>query len=181
MFVIKSNAYTYKPYSGIGSGQVMAGLIPSPELQEWRTACLAMERAKDQCKFLWSTAVSYHLSIGQNETFDFWFIQSYEIPSHFGYLILLMKHFSAHCMWFNRKKKYYTTKYLQKHSALFDQLDLVTYEEVRMLRIGNFHSRFHTFVQGRLLKYLFYSFHRSSLLMNKKKLNEYIVSIKHLI
>jgi len=33
-------------------------------------------------------------------------------------------------MWFNKKKKYYTTKYLQKHSALFDQLDLVTYEEV---------------------------------------------------
>ncbi|VDK82253.1 unnamed protein product [Cylicostephanus goldi] len=39
----------------------------------------------------------------------------------------------AHCMWFNRRKKYYTTKYLQKHSALFDQLDLVTYEEVMRL------------------------------------------------
>ncbi|GMR32677.1 hypothetical protein PMAYCL1PPCAC_02872 [Pristionchus mayeri] len=68
-------------------GPVVAGLIPSPELQEWRTACLAMERAKDQ----------------------------------------------SHCMWFNKKKKYYTTKYLQKHSALFDQLDLVTYEEVMRL------------------------------------------------
>uniref|UniRef100_A0A914ZN68 Peripheral plasma membrane protein CASK n=1 Tax=Parascaris univalens TaxID=6257 RepID=A0A914ZN68_PARUN len=65
-------------------GASVAGLIPSPELQEWRTACLAMERAKD----------------------------------------------NTHCMWFNKKKKYYTTKYLQKHSALFDQLDLVTYEEV---------------------------------------------------
>uniref|UniRef100_A0A914VSS9 Peripheral plasma membrane protein CASK n=1 Tax=Plectus sambesii TaxID=2011161 RepID=A0A914VSS9_9BILA len=65
-------------------GASVAGLIPSPELQEWRTACLAMERAKD----------------------------------------------NSHCMWFNKKKKYYTTKYLQKHSALFDQLDLVTYEEV---------------------------------------------------
>ncbi|EPB75662.1 PDZ/DHR/GLGF domain protein [Ancylostoma ceylanicum] len=64
----------------------VAGLIPSPELQEWRTACLAMERAKDH----------------------------------------------SHCMWFSRRKKYYTTKYLQKHSALFDQLDLVTYEEVVM-------------------------------------------------
>uniref|UniRef100_A0A915Q2I2 PDZ domain-containing protein n=1 Tax=Setaria digitata TaxID=48799 RepID=A0A915Q2I2_9BILA len=69
---------TYTP------GTSVAGLIPSPELQEWRTACLAMERAKD----------------------------------------------NTHCMWFNKKKKYYTTKYLQKHSALFDQLDLVTYEEV---------------------------------------------------
>ncbi|EYB92575.1 hypothetical protein Y032_0192g1357 [Ancylostoma ceylanicum] len=65
----------------------VAGLIPSPELQEWRTACLAMERAKDH----------------------------------------------SHCMWFSRRKKYYTTKYLQKHSALFDQLDLVTYEEVMRL------------------------------------------------
>uniref|UniRef100_A0A914Y636 Uncharacterized protein n=1 Tax=Panagrolaimus superbus TaxID=310955 RepID=A0A914Y636_9BILA len=63
---------------------VVAGLIPSPELQEWRTACLAMERAKD----------------------------------------------GSHCMWFNKKKKYYTTKYLRKHSELFDQMDLVTYEEV---------------------------------------------------
>ncbi|CAI5455732.1 unnamed protein product [Caenorhabditis angaria] len=69
--------------------QQIAGLIPSPELQEWRTACLAMERAKNSC--------------------------------------------NTHCMWFNKKKKYYTTKYLQKHSALFDQLDLVTYEEVMRL------------------------------------------------
>ncbi|EJW82038.1 lin-2, partial [Wuchereria bancrofti] len=65
-------------------GASVAGLIPSLELQEWRTACLAMEQAKD----------------------------------------------NTHCMWLNKKKKYYTTKYLQKHSALFDQLDLVTYEEV---------------------------------------------------
>ncbi|KAK0403472.1 hypothetical protein QR680_016938 [Steinernema hermaphroditum] len=67
-----------------GPSTSVAGLIPSPELQEWRTACLAMERAKD----------------------------------------------NSHCMWFSKKKKYYTTKYLQKHSSLFDQLDLVTYEEV---------------------------------------------------
>ncbi|VDL73715.1 unnamed protein product [Nippostrongylus brasiliensis] len=72
--------------SSMSSGNV-AGLIPSPELQEWRTACLAMERAKD----------------------------------------------NSHCMWFNRRRKYYTTKYLQKHAALFDQLDLVTYEEVMRL------------------------------------------------
>ncbi|KAJ1365879.1 Protein lin-2, partial [Parelaphostrongylus tenuis] len=78
--------------SSLASGHV-AGLIPSPELQEWRTACLAMERAKDQ----------------------------------------------SHCMWFNRRKKYYTTKYLQKHSALFDQLDLVTYEEV--MRLSQFRRK----------------------------------------
>ncbi|CAJ0575124.1 unnamed protein product, partial [Mesorhabditis spiculigera] len=81
-------------FPGLGNpnkeAQTTAGLIPSPELQEWRTACLAMERAKDTC-----------------------------LP--------------AHCMWFNKKKKYYSTKYLQKHSTLFDQLDLVTYEEVMRL------------------------------------------------
>lgn len=69
------------PTTGKPTGCV-AGLIPSPELQEWRTACLAMEKAKD------------------NST----------------------------CLWFNKKKKYYTTKYLRKHSDIFDQLDLVTYE-----------------------------------------------------
>jgi len=33
-------------------------------------------------------------------------------------------------MRFGRKKKIYHDKYLAKHNALFDQLDLVTYEEV---------------------------------------------------
>lgn len=71
----------------------VAGLIPSPELQEWRTACLAMERAKD----------------------------------------------GNSCMWFNKRKKYYTTKYLRKHSDLFEQLDLVTYEEV--IRLATFRRK----------------------------------------
>ncbi|XP_069953884.1 peripheral plasma membrane protein CASK isoform X2 [Cherax quadricarinatus] len=62
-----------------------AGLIPSPELQEWRTACLAMEKSKrDQ----------------------------------------------VNCSFFGRKKKQHKDKYLAKHNAVFDQLDLVTYEEV---------------------------------------------------
>ncbi|CAL4059052.1 unnamed protein product, partial [Meganyctiphanes norvegica] len=62
-----------------------AGLIPSPELQEWRTACLAMEKTKrDQ----------------------------------------------VNCSFFGRKKKQHKDKYLAKHNAVFDQLDLVTYEEV---------------------------------------------------
>ena len=34
------------------------------------------------------------------------------------------------CSWFGRKKKQYRDKYLAKHNAVFDQLDLVTYEEV---------------------------------------------------
>uniref|UniRef100_A0A915CNV0 Guanylate kinase-like domain-containing protein n=1 Tax=Ditylenchus dipsaci TaxID=166011 RepID=A0A915CNV0_9BILA len=41
-------------------------------------------------------------------------------------------------MWFNKKKKYYT-KYLRKHSDLFEQLDLVTYEEV--VRLSSFRRK----------------------------------------
>ncbi|KAF7633053.1 hypothetical protein Mgra_00007548 [Meloidogyne graminicola] len=61
----------------------MAGLIPSPELQEWRTACLAVERARE----------------------------------------------SSHCFIFGGNK-YYTTKYLRKHSELFDGMEMISYEEV---------------------------------------------------
>ncbi|XP_011340306.1 peripheral plasma membrane protein CASK isoform X7 [Ooceraea biroi] len=62
-----------------------AGLIPSPELQEWRIACLSMEKNKQE---------------------------------------------QVNCSIFGRKKKQYKDKYLAKHNAVFDQLDLVTYEEV---------------------------------------------------
>ncbi|XP_060802146.1 peripheral plasma membrane protein CASK isoform X2 [Amyelois transitella] len=63
-----------------------AGLIPSPELQEWRAACAAAEKsATDQ----------------------------------------------VNCSIFGRsKKKQSKDKYLAKHNAVFDQLDVVTYEEV---------------------------------------------------
>jgi len=65
----------------------LAGLIPSPELQEWRTANLAIQNAKE------------------------------------GNII-------ANCGVFSRRRKAYKDKYLAKHNAVFDQLDLVTYEEV---------------------------------------------------
>lgn len=38
--------------------------------------------------------------------------------------------FSVNCSIFGRKKKQCKDKYLAKHNAVFDQLDLVTYEEV---------------------------------------------------
>ena len=38
--------------------------------------------------------------------------------------------FTVNCSWFGRKKKPSRDKYLAKHNAVFDQLDLVTYEEV---------------------------------------------------
>ncbi|XP_057191931.1 peripheral plasma membrane protein CASK isoform X6 [Triplophysa rosa] len=67
-----------------------AGLIPSPELQEWRVACIAMEKTKQDQQ--------------------------------------------TSCTWFGKKKKQYKDKYLAKHNAVFDQLDLVTYEEVVKLQ-----------------------------------------------
>uniref|UniRef100_A0AAQ4Q7X8 Peripheral plasma membrane protein CASK n=1 Tax=Gasterosteus aculeatus aculeatus TaxID=481459 RepID=A0AAQ4Q7X8_GASAC len=72
-----------------------AGLIPSPELQEWRVACIAMEKTKQEQQ--------------------------------------------ASCTWFGKKKKQYKDKYLAKHNAVFDQLDLVTYEEV--VRVPSFKRR----------------------------------------
>jgi len=62
-----------------------AGLIPSPELQEWRIACQTMEKSKKE---------------------------------------------QINCSIFGKKKKQLKDKYLAKHNAVFDQLDLVTYEEV---------------------------------------------------
>jgi len=64
-----------------------AGLIPSPELQEWRIACLSLENTKKE---------------------------------------------QINCSIFGKKKRLLKEKdkYLAKHNAVFDQLDLVTYEEV---------------------------------------------------
>ncbi|XP_032236091.2 peripheral plasma membrane protein CASK isoform X2 [Nematostella vectensis] len=67
------------------ANEEFAGLIPSPELQEWRVACIAAEKSKKQ---------------------------------------------NASCIWFSRKKKTYRDRYVAKHNAVFDRLDLVTYEEV---------------------------------------------------
>ncbi|XP_048191564.1 55 kDa erythrocyte membrane protein isoform X2 [Perognathus longimembris pacificus] len=66
-----------------GSSKESAGLIPSPELQEWRVASVAQSAPG-------------------------------EAPS---------------CSPFGKKKKY-KDKYLAKHSSIFDQLDVVSYEEV---------------------------------------------------
>ncbi|XP_031787809.1 peripheral plasma membrane protein CASK isoform X5 [Nasonia vitripennis] len=73
-----------------------AGLIPSPELQEWRIACMAMEKNKQE---------------------------------------------QVNCSIFGRKKKQYKDKYLAKHNAVFDQLDLVTYEEVVKLPYSAFQRK----------------------------------------
>ena len=45
-------------------------------------------------------------------------------------IILFTNCFSVNCSFFGRKKKQHKDKYVAKHNAIFDQLDLVTYEEV---------------------------------------------------
>ncbi|KAL1123188.1 hypothetical protein AAG570_002275 [Ranatra chinensis] len=81
-----------------------AGLIPSPELQEWRTACVALEKSKHENKGESDHGCSSHTEGCDGTT--------------------------VNCSIFGRKKKQYKDKYLAKHNAVFDQLDLVTYEEV---------------------------------------------------
>ncbi|XP_038114103.1 peripheral plasma membrane protein CASK isoform X11 [Culex quinquefasciatus] len=69
-----------------------AGLIPSPELQEWRIACQSADKTHKE---------------------------------------------QVNCSIFSRKKKQCRDKYLAKHNAVFDQLDLVTYEEVVKVPVGD--------------------------------------------
>jgi hypothetical protein len=44
--------------------------------------------------------------------------------------VFVSRLFAVNCSIFSRKKKQCRDKYLAKHNAVFDQLDLVTYEEV---------------------------------------------------
>ena len=46
--------------------------------------------------------------------------------------ILNINSHQINCSIFGKKKKQLKDKYLAKHNAVFDQLDLVTYEEVRI-------------------------------------------------
>ncbi|TGZ55293.1 hypothetical protein CRM22_010456 [Opisthorchis felineus] len=73
-----------------------AGLVPSPELHEWRMANKPVENNH----------------VGEN----------------------------VYCgSWFSRKRRQAREKYRLKHSAVYDQLDLVTYEEV--VRLPQFRRR----------------------------------------
>ncbi|XP_031337853.1 peripheral plasma membrane protein CASK isoform X2 [Photinus pyralis] len=86
-----------------------AGLIPSPELQEWRAACAAMEKTKHEQDM--EKGCTSHANGCDGS--------------------------SVNCSIFSRKKKQYKDKYLAKHNAVFDQLDLVTYEEVVKLPMAD--------------------------------------------
>lgn len=51
-------------------------------------------------------------------------------PSCLFFSSFSRSNFAVNCSIFSRKKKQCRDKYLAKHNAVFDQLDLVTYEEV---------------------------------------------------
>ncbi|XP_018914477.1 peripheral plasma membrane protein CASK isoform X4 [Bemisia tabaci] len=86
-----------------------AGLIPSPELQEWRITCAQMEKSKHEQDKESVPGCSSHKD-GCDSS-------------------------AVNCSIFSRKKKQYKDKYLAKHNAVFDQLDLNTYEEVVKLPV----------------------------------------------
>jgi hypothetical protein len=78
-----------------------------------------------------------------HETLLFSFCESFQVTAFSNlqyYFIFNINHIvltcvsfcllSVNCSIFGRKKKQYKDKYLAKHNAVFDQLDLVTYEEV---------------------------------------------------
>ncbi|XP_055908335.1 peripheral plasma membrane protein CASK isoform X2 [Eupeodes corollae] len=92
-----------------------AGLIPSPELQEWRIACQTVDKSKQE------QAKKNGLFNGIKDVFEK----------------------EVNCSIFGRKKKQCRDKYLAKHNAVFDNLDLVTYEEVVKVPVADpsFHRK----------------------------------------
>ncbi|XP_045767655.1 peripheral plasma membrane protein CASK isoform X3 [Maniola jurtina] len=97
--ISKDDAHWWQARKDASGGS--AGLIPSPELQEWRAACVAAEKSNtDQ---VGAEGCVSHTDGCEN---------------------------TVNCSIFGRKKKQAKDKYLAKHNAVFDQLDVVTYEEV---------------------------------------------------
>ncbi|XP_035777657.1 peripheral plasma membrane protein CASK-like isoform X11 [Anopheles albimanus] len=88
-----------------------AGLIPSPELQEWRIACQSADKS--------------HKEQGEAGPGCSAQAEGCDGPT------------VVNCSIFSRKKKQCRDKYLAKHNAVFDQLDLVTYEEVVKVPVGD--------------------------------------------
>ncbi|XP_063706034.1 peripheral plasma membrane protein CASK isoform X2 [Culicoides brevitarsis] len=88
-----------------------AGLIPSPELQEWRIACQSAEKSNPEQASESGQGCASHAEGCNGAT--------------------------VNCSIFSRKKKQCRDKYLAKHNAVFDQLDLVTYEEVVKVPLGD--------------------------------------------
>ena len=59
-----------------------------------------------------------------------WTSGSLSLLNACDYIVRTFLLISVNCSIFGKKKKQFKDKYLAKHNAIFDQLDLVTYEEV---------------------------------------------------
>ncbi|XP_055526225.1 peripheral plasma membrane protein CASK isoform X18 [Wyeomyia smithii] len=129
-----------------------AGLIPSPELQEWRIACQSADKThKEQDalatvpdSLLMPFLAKIHTNLKQRRSE----LDSLSCPRKCPHIGEVGPGCSAHaegcdgstavnCSIFSRKKKQCRDKYLAKHNAVFDQLDLVTYEEVVKVPVGD--------------------------------------------
>ncbi|KAK9304157.1 hypothetical protein QLX08_004421 [Tetragonisca angustula] len=111
--ISKDDHYWWQAQKDNAAGS--AGLIPSPELQERRIAYMAMEKNKQEQDAEGEGGCSSHTEGCDGST--------------------------VNCSIFGRKKKQYKDKYLAKHNAVFDQLDLVTYEEVVKLPYSVFQRK----------------------------------------
>uniref|UniRef100_A0A5F9DPU0 Peripheral plasma membrane protein CASK n=1 Tax=Oryctolagus cuniculus TaxID=9986 RepID=A0A5F9DPU0_RABIT len=103
-----------------------AGLIPSPELQEWRLyRSLYCHGAKQKMRVKGECTSSENI-VATGIVFNGF------APRRVACIAMekTKQEQQASCTWFGKKKKQYKDKYLAKHNAVFDQLDLVTYEEV---------------------------------------------------
>ena len=52
---------------------------------------------------------------------------------------LMFMYTAVNCSWFELRKKLTRDKYLAKHNAAFDKLELISYEEV--IRLPSFHRK----------------------------------------
>ena len=65
---------------------------------------------------------------------------SFAIPCKLcGYSELLSVYAAVNCSWFELRKRLTKDKYLAKHNAAFDKLELLTYEEV--IRLPSFQRK----------------------------------------
>ncbi|KAK3557262.1 hypothetical protein QTP70_026083 [Hemibagrus guttatus] len=104
-----------------------AGLIPSPELQEWRVACLAMEKTKQEqqasCTWFGKKKKQYkdkYLAKHNAAT------AAGSVAVQLSYIVCLTNFDTP----FLLPCPFFMLSLLNGLLALFDQLDLVTYEEV---------------------------------------------------
>ncbi|XP_065319255.1 peripheral plasma membrane protein CASK-like isoform X2 [Gordionus sp. m RMFG-2023] len=118
------NIVTDNPNQNVN--QFISGLIPSPELQEWKTACENMEKNKQDVtpsiNCAWFLFPTYKKSIPSSSSNSI--LNGHHTNTHSEGML------NTHFLHYHKSSNSNKDKYLVKHNAVFDQLDVVTYEEV---------------------------------------------------